>query len=239
VDSEVRLGDVFTIAGLSVAVDATPSRWVVDGVDASVGMRYRVASLVPGGFEKYVRVLHPALLDVDDGEVPVSWATVATGSSAIMHKAAQWDLISREHSTWSESPIVGALPLNIGALLLDLLELEPTGERCWCAAWEGGNQSLKAAPRFDLPFRRMCLYETDLLALRHLMRGPERCGDSLSVSSWWPDDHSWYVSTDVDLDSTYIGASGAAANRILSSLEAFAVDWTHIVSIDSDTLNAR
>ncbi|MFF0746690.1 hypothetical protein ACFYVL_40510 [Streptomyces sp. NPDC004111] len=50
---------------------------------------------------------------------------------------------------------------------------------------------------------------------------------------WWPDDHSWVVTTDYDLLSTYIGCSVTTAERILRDdvLEALPVtaqtrvDW--------------
>ena len=32
---------------------------------------------------------------------------------------------------------------------------------------------------------------------------------------WWPADRSWCVSTDIDLDSTYIGASEECIERLL------------------------
>ena len=38
-----------------------------------------------------------------------------------------------------------------------------------------------------------------------------------SASMWWPDDHAWFVATEVDFTSTYVGASRSCASSLLSA----------------------
>jgi transposase InsO family protein len=44
---------------------------------------------------------------------------------------------------------------------------------------------------------------------------------------WWPDDRAWFVSTEIDDYSTYIGASGPCLEALFASetLEAIAVPY--------------
>jgi len=60
-----------------------------------------------------------------------------------------------------------------------------------------------------------------------------------SASLWWPEDRAWFVATEIDLNSTYVGGSTSTIEALLASpgLEAFPVtpndptDWT------SDSIN--
>lgn len=47
-----------------------------------------------------------------------------------------------------------------------------------------------------------------------------------SPSMWWPEDRTWFVSTDVDAYSTYVGGSAACIDAVLGcpALETMAVD---------------
>jgi hypothetical protein len=60
-----------------------------------------------------------------------------------------------------------------------------------------------------------------------------------SASLWWPDDRTWCVATDIDLQSTYVGGSAACIGAVLGDdrLESFAVSIDHTVDWRSDTLN--
>jgi hypothetical protein len=62
---------------------------------------------------------------------------------------------------------------------------------------------------------------------------------NVSCNLWWPDDHAWCVATEIDLDSTYVGASEACIEELLanSELEVARLDLGAGVTADSDTLN--
>jgi hypothetical protein len=57
----------------------------------------------------------------------------------------------------------------------------------------------------------------------------------------WPADRAWFVASDTDLDSTYVGGSGALIAALLArpDLEVWPVTAADDVSIGSDHLNAR
>ncbi len=60
-----------------------------------------------------------------------------------------------------------------------------------------------------------------------------------SANLWWPDDRSWFVATEIDLSSTYIGGDRATIAAVLASpdLEAIAVELDHGITDDSDRVN--
>jgi hypothetical protein len=64
---------------------------------------------------------------------------------------------------------------------------------------------------------------------------------SRSASLWWPDDHAWCVGTDIDLMTTYVGASARCVKRLLAeaTLEILPVSAGQRVTWDSDTINPQ
>jgi len=57
----------------------------------------------------------------------------------------------------------------------------------------------------------------------------------------WPADRSWFVASEIDLDSTFVGGSTALINELLadSRLEAWQASPADPVTADSDELNRR
>jgi hypothetical protein len=50
-----------------------------------------------------------------------------------------------------------------------------------------------------------------------------------SASLWWPNGRAWFVGTEIDLNSTYVGGSSLAIEALLATpddLEAFPVGRT-------------
>ena len=56
---------------------------------------------------------------------------------------------------------------------------------------------------------------------------------------WWPDDRAWFVATDIDLDSTYVGAIQECIEALLChpTLEAVPADYRASVAMAADTIN--
>lgn len=113
--------------------------------------------------------------------------------------------------------------------------------------WEGygdlvGLRAYPDLPRLAMPNRDMLLAQGPLDAVPTesfgdpgfppaLLRGAYR-----SPSLWWPEDRAWCVSTDVDLDSTYLGASSECVAALAGDprLEAMPVGADQSVAWDSD-----
>jgi hypothetical protein len=115
----------------------------------------------------------------------------------------------------------------------------PTDD-CWFAVWEGWgylDEAFSGRPTFALPQRNYHLAHAPLAAAAQSVSYHPNV--HLSCNLWWPDDHAWCVATEIDLDSSYIGASEARIEELLANqdLEAVPLSLTAGTTADSDTLN--
>jgi len=227
---------------LRPAQDASAADWIVESLTT---FAESVVSLVPEGFEAYVRVFHPAQRD---GR-PLRWAEIAAEHGRTAHAGMQLGgitgkLRNERHNgrsdVWDRPPDEGMLPPGVAAALTDVLSRQTkTPEHCWFAAWEGFGalrDDVRAAPKFEVPGRRY-----------HLLIGPaSAAGEQVlnppwkqTSNLWWPDDHAWCVATEIDLRSTYVGCSQACADELVAhpELEAYAIDPGAGIAWASDTVN--
>jgi hypothetical protein len=60
-----------------------------------------------------------------------------------------------------------------------------------------------------------------------------------SASLWWPADRAWFVATDIDLVTTFVGGSAACVRDVLDHplLEAAPVPADQRFTWDADTVN--
>ncbi|WP_217711668.1 hypothetical protein [Actinomadura sp. NAK00032] len=90
-------------------------------------------------------------------------------------------------------------------------------------------------PRVELSERAYLLLEGPLDAAGELAMPlfPQ------SPDLFWPDDRAWCVTSETDLDSTYLGGTAALITEILADerLEAVPVDVTDPVWADTDEVN--
>jgi hypothetical protein len=247
VDTREMLGVVFTDLTRSASSTA-PAQWVVDALQT---FGEDVRSLVPGRFDTYLRIFHPASRQPSREPVsgdPVRWDHVARANGRIGHPLMQWPSITGDWSlvhggsqpgVWDHEPMEGSLPAEIGLVLADVLAMHTaTPDRCWFAIWEGFGalpDVVRAAPRFEVPARAYFLFEGPAAAIAADVMAPFR----QTANIWWPDDRSWCVATEIDLMSTYIGCSRGCADDLLarSSLEICEVPASAGIGWDSDTLN--
>jgi hypothetical protein len=209
---------------------------------------YDVGSLVPVVFERYARVLHPARAWPN---APVRWDAVAAWSGRTIHALAQWDFVSRPlgevaaPSPFLQPPRLGGLPPHeLDTLCSVLAAHTTTAERCFLGMWEGygglllsewasGSElrldqrtflvtqgPISTAARVDLRFASACFSEPPTLI--------------------WPADRAWFIASDPDLDSTYVGGSGDLIAAVLAEpgLEAWPANSNDRVSIDGDSINS-
>lgn len=236
---------------LRKAPAADAARWVVE---RTAGFAENVGSLVPHGFEAYARVLHPASSGFPD-DADVSWADIAATTGRIVHPQVQWPhLAFIEEITdinelqdpppgapWQAPPEEGSLDRDTADVLAGLLgEHTSDPERCWFAAWDGwgaSSEDIQEAPAFRMPGRRYFLLQGSVDAITQTVCAP--ASGYQSASLWWPDDRAWFVATEVDLESTYLGGTEACIDAIVrhSNLEALPVEITDGVTWAADTLN--
>jgi hypothetical protein len=210
---------------------------------------YSAGTHVPVVFERYVRLLHPARSA--SGE-PVRWDAVAEWSGRTIHAHAQWEFLARparvpvSRPPFAEPPPTGGLPPGSLAALLEVLAAHTdTPGHCRIGIWEGFGWLDRGEPDWEAELaldQRTYLVRQGTIdeARRVGWRWPNGGFSQEPPTLIWPADRAWFVAGDVDLDSTYIGGSVDLAAALLEhpSLEAWPIDPTDRVSIDSDTINA-
>jgi hypothetical protein len=223
---------------LRPAENASPADWLRASLTT---FAESVTSLVPAGFEAYVRVFHPA----QRGGKPLRWAEIAEQHGRVVHAGMQLAALVGDvrvedapRDFFDDDP-PSELPLDDAAVLARALERHTsTPERCWFAVWHGWHSSLPSqvqkGPTFPLPSREY-----------HLLTGPAAAGaESVGpwpqpANLWWPEDHAWCVATEIYATSTYIGCSRACADELLArdELEIFEIDPATGVHAFADEVN--
>jgi len=198
-------------------------------------------------FESYGRVLHPAWAF---GEAAVRWDSVAAWSGRTAHALAQFDPLSRplgqtvDPSPFERRPDVGALPPRALNALCDVLAAHATTrDACFVGVWDGGGwfePKRFRTLRLHLPKRAHLLFEGPLEAVEDIGRTSfDGSFVREAPSIIWPTDRAWFVSTDVDQDSTFIGGSRALIEALVvdDRLEVWSVAPTDPITWDSDSTN--
>lgn len=223
--------------------DTSSAEWVVTRLAPWSRDDVRVASFMPDGFEAYARIFHPAG-ERGGPSGGFRWSEVAARLSRRFHPEVQFQELAGpdadHHPVLGDiQPLAGSLPLTLLRSVAGFLE-RWTDERelCWFAMWEGNGAWWKEAhsnltsdgPTHD-PFddeRDAVLRSTHRVHTPHrdyfLMRGPlasvitlyDAAGDQ-SPALWWPDSRAWFVSTEVDAFSTYVGGSAQMIEELLRS----------------------
>ncbi|MBY6540378.1 hypothetical protein HQ325_17015 [Rhodococcus sp. BP-349] len=227
--------------------DVSIGEWVREHIPRFDGT---VAALVPDIYPTYLRLLHPAWTNYDNSvdDNPVRWTTIAERLGAVMHQTIAWGSMietgvrsgrgTGRGDLWHHSPRAGELPTKeIESLAAVLAEHTTTPDDCYFGFWEGlGMTGVPVNhPRMVLPSREhLLIHGTVADAVREL--------HGFLPSVWWPADRAWFVATDVDLTSTYVGGSTALANALYGETERFeAIDsWRGArITWDCDTINPR
>ena len=227
-------------AGRAAESDPSPGDWIAAAIhdDATVG------SLVPPVFAAYARVFHPAARYAGDDDVDVTWAEVAAANATVAHPAMEWGSITGlmeffeqadQSPLWDGAPARGHLPVHVAQAMARILGAHTgTPHDCWFGV---------PAELIPADGRPLELGGNEFW----LIRGPielaaANMADEPSEQSpgiWWPADRAWFVVTDIDLVTTYVGGSSACIADLLADpdLEAAAVLPTQRITWDADTVN--
>jgi len=170
---------------LEPAQSDEPAQWLVERLTT---FGEDVLSIIPGGFEAYARVFHPAsrATHTADGgasstAAPLRWAVVAALTGRTVHRAMQWPSIKGANPTLYDyarlragdvvikGPEEGSLPLSMAQTLWPLLASHTqTRARCFFAIWEGFGclpRTVLETPTFEIPARKFHLFTGPLEAV--------------------------------------------------------------------------
>jgi hypothetical protein len=224
--------------------DVASAAWVAEAVRPFT--EHVVGGLVPPVFPAYARIFHPAARYVGLEDVDVTWAEVAAANHTVAHPAMEWGSITGameffdeadQSPLWDGAPAMGHLPSAVATRLIGVLARHTaTPQDCWFGVWAGFGHLVAEAPTLALPGREHWLLRGPIgLAAANL--APEPAEQSANL--WWPADRAWFVATDIDLVTTYLGGSRACVDDVVGAagLEAAEVAPTQSVTWDADTVN--
>jgi hypothetical protein len=239
-----RMASVICTGDYQAAPGTAAADWVPAGLR---GPGESVLSVVPGGFEAYARIFHPASQDDQSG--PVRWRDVAAANGRVAHPAMQWPSITGLHpfgeqdgqpGLWDGEPAEGSLPAGTAAVLAAVLAGHTAAAgQCWFAVWDGyGTLALRGPPppAFTVPGRRLLLLTGPVSSVTASLCAPPF---QQSPNLWWPGDRAWCVGTDIDFMSSYVGGTRQCVADILRqpALEALAACPSDGVTWSSDPRN--
>lgn len=152
-----------------------------------------VASVVPEGFEAYIRILHSI---GPRAESPRRWSEIARVNGRVMHRLAQYERISVPGALgeyvsgiWAlERPEAGNIDREqLRALCGILARFSRHLDQWWLAVWEGWGGAIQ---------RRRYLVDGPPLVDpvdAVLIRSNKRAQEDLSTSTFWLPDRQYYL----------------------------------------------
>ena len=218
-------------------LDVSSGHWIVDRLLEPRRPGCQVATAAPPGFERVVRVLHPA----GDGR---RWAEVAAASGSQVHPLVQWGSIAPHFDGSGRSGGVDSEEGSIPAkTLAAVLEHCPAEEDVTYAVWAGfGGWADRREEHALLPGwggRDYLLFRAPKAPIMTWPGWDPFWPQSANLI--WPVDNSWCITTEIDWDSTLIAGSREVTEAILDDerLEAFEVAYGDDLSWAGDRINPR
>lgn len=220
---------------LRPVADIAEAQWIVDGL----GQALRVGGVIPAGFERHARILHPGWRVEDGVRTPVRWADMAERSGRPSHRLSHWSELSgmplidepaieaivSAGGVVIDRPDEGRLPEAVAKPLREVLarHVMPS-ESCWFGVWTGFASPYKpeipTTSSIDAGFREWDLFKgpIDAVGFQFFQR------ENYTANVIWPNRRTWFVSTDIDLETTYVGGSAALIGELLEAQGLEAVE---------------
>ena len=233
---------------LKPVTDVLAAQWVLESLKPF--NTYCVGSVVPPVFACYARIFHPGWRVAGDIRIPVRWSEMAAHTGRTAHRLMQWpsflgmsridDFVNAD-GTVIAPPDEGTLPTAVYLPLRVVLASHTDCRGVWLAVWPGFGQDYKNfvpdTASIDRGQRWWDLFRAPLDQMDlSFYEGMDQTANMI-----WPDDHSWCLATDIDLNTTYIGGREPLIQDLLAgdALEVWPAEPDDDISFNADTLNAR
>lgn len=190
----------------------------------------RVTSLVPPGYDRYIRILNP--IEAYEG-VLLRWSDVVSSAGLTISPWMQWNEVSSHVDALpanNAQPKMGDPQRTVAEALIRVLGVG--SGRYNFASWEGySGEDGAAVIHFSPVNRGMVLYSGRLLDEAGAPLIPITASGRIPMY-WWPDDLSWCIGQDIYARSLIIGCDLATARKVLSDpeLDAYFIQETDSVA---------
>jgi len=227
-------------AGFGWERDVSPAAWIGPRLHP---FAQDIGSVIPQGFAAYARLFHPVEVD---GSRHERWSDVARRNGRIVHSEMQFHMIAiprgqtpSDHHERGHRPRTGTLLLEQRRILVDhLRRATTTPDLCWFAMWEGfgGLDDSVIHERVELPHRNYLLYSG---TIDRALESPMDPFDQ-APNLWWPEDRTWFVATEIDFDSTFVGGDDRLIAALVSDrrLEALPIALSAKADDAADRVNS-
>jgi len=229
-------------AGFGWVRDVSPAEWIGPRLHP---FAQDIGSVIPEGFAAYARLFHPVDLDSSRRE---RWSDVAARNGRIVHSETQFHMIAAPRGQTpsvrdqrAARPRTGTLQLEQRRILVEhLRRATTTPDVCWFAMWEGfgGLDDGGIRERVELPNRNYVLYGGAIDRALEPRMDPFPFDQSPNL--WWPEDRAWFVATEIDFDSTFVGGDDRLIAALASDqrLEALAILLSARADAAADRVNS-
>lgn len=183
-----------------------------------------MTSVVPPGYEAYVRILNP--IQLHDGPT-VSWTNVVEHSGVKPRAWMQWpQLMAEDGVTVPDGGVEPDMGSPSPSLAQHLIQaLRPDHSLHYFASWAGYAMEISEPYVPFSPYQReMVLYSGPLINDDSSPLVPTTATGRVPMY-WWPKNLRWIVGQDIYARSLIVGCTRAVARRILESeqLDAYPV----------------
>jgi hypothetical protein len=136
---------------------------------------------------------------------------------------------------------MGTLHVEQRRILVDhLRKATTTSDLCWFAMWEGfgGIDDGGVRERVELPNRNYLLYRGTIDRALETLVDPFPFDQSPNL--WWPEDRAWFVATEIDFDSTFVGGDDPLIAVLVTDrrLEALPIALSARADAAADRVNS-
>ncbi|TLW90654.1 hypothetical protein FFT09_20105 [Saccharomonospora piscinae] len=217
--------------------------------------RDNIRALVPDMYPQYVRLLHPAYQERPKGKRMVQWKEIAAYTNRVFHPLVQFPNLvglrlqqyesginenEGKYGPWTDPPEQGTLPPEIiGSVVEVLRRCTDTPDNCFFALWSGWADvrrlDIAKAAHLRLPGRDYIVFQGAIdTAKQSVFKWRFQ-----AMNLWWPADRRWFLATDIDLESTYIGIDDNGMEAMMNQdlLETIATDPNNGITTSSDSVN--
>ncbi len=126
------------------------------------------------------------------------------------------------HPRWNDldAAVEGTMPWEVSGPLRRILATHTLNQQeCWFGVWTGYGLTYKPdvpdTVSIDTGWREWVLFRGPI----HTLDFRFFVEESQSVNIAWPEDKSWFVATEIDILSTYVGGSKALIRDLLNTKE--------------------
>ena len=251
--------------GLILADDHTVAAWAQQRLlPLERGTGYRVANLVPQGFEAFARIFHPASRYFSDRRErePVRWSDIASWTGRVAHSAMQFHTILGHPESpnikpeWGSLPKEGSLGTDLASSITDILAaFTTTPKQCYFCIWEGrgglfgddgsfaylgaagGSSGPQHSRNRETRERIKTARPIEIGSFTYLVfvgRLDAILHGREMPSIRWPQDRAWYLATDIDMTSTIVGGSADCISQLVADPRLEAMPISVDTRIDVD-----